>query len=192
MSRTDDTIAETRQQGSSDRRHLLGMLRRMVIKVTDGAFWQTLGLLLLDGVTPETVQAEVWPGIGFYARPSPSVNAEAIVGFVGGAQNPAILATRDEDTRKRVAKIDQNETMMFNTGAVVLVDKNNHVHIRLANGTTKRLAFNDDLNDLRSFVSDQFTAPGHTHAVAGAATTAVTPTTTPPTAYSGTDVIRGQ
>lgn len=194
MSSSDSTIEETRAENSVDRRNALGMLGRMAVRVTSGPFWQGVGALVFG--IPEKRQGEVFSGVGFYSRPAPGVNAEAIFGYPYGPENPVIIATRDEDTRKRVAKINQDETIAYNTVAALLVDKDGHIHAKLHNGTTKRLAFADDLNNLRGFVKQQFFGAGHVHQVTGAATTATTPVVVPvplpATDYDGTDVLRGQ
>lgn len=193
MSRIIDSIADTREQIGSKNRSVLGMLRRMVVSVTSGTIWQVVGLTLLDGITKETQPVEVFSGIGFYSRPSPGANTEAIVGHVGGRENPAIIALRDEDTRRKIAKIEQNETAMYNTLAILLVDKDGHMHARFPNGTTKRLAFVDDLNALRGFVAAQFSGAGHVHAAPGGPTTSTVPVGAPPsTSYDGTEVLRSQ
>lgn len=138
MSTSNDTVDEARHQTSTENRNALGMLRRMAITVTRRPFWQAVGVLLLDGVTREAPNAEVFSGIGFYSRPAPGVRAEAIIGHVGGPENPVILATRDEDTRRRVAQLDQDETAIYNTLATVVVKKTGTVEIRLAAGVAQK------------------------------------------------------
>lgn len=195
MSRSDDTIEETRAQGSVDRRHMLGMLRRMTLRVTSTGFWQVAGALLSDGVTREARLAEVFSGIGFYSRPKPGANAESVVGFVGGAENPCIIATREEDTRKRVAAIDQDETATFNTKAILHITKAGKVLAYLAGHVADAvgLAKASELNDLRAFVAAQFTDAGHVHGVSGASTNSTAPVGVPPsTDYPGTSVLNGQ
>jgi phage gp45-like len=137
-SSTDDVI-DAREQTGTKNRHILNMLRRVAITVTRRPFWSTVGVLLLDGFTKETRDIEVFSGIGFYSRPAPGVRAEAIVAHVGSAENPAIIATRDEDTRKSVAKdVDQDETTIYNTKAIVHVKKNTTIELRAANGVAQK------------------------------------------------------
>lgn len=137
MSRSDDTTADYRRATGTENRAALNMLRRLVVKVTSGTFWQMVGMILLDQVTKETPQAEVFSGVGFYARPAPGANAEAIVGAIGGAENPVIIATRDEGLRKKMAQLDQNETAIYNSLATVVIKKTGIVEIRLGAGVAQ-------------------------------------------------------
>lgn len=196
MSRTDDTTADHRAQVGKANRDNLNMLRRMVVRVTSKPFWQAVGVLLLDGVTRETAQAEVFSGIGFYSRPKAGANAEAVIANLGGAvENGVIVATRDEDTRKRVAQIEQDETMAYNTTAVLHITKASKVLAYLAGHIADAvgLAKVSELNDLRAFVAAQFSGVGHSHAAPGGATTGTTPVgSVPSTNYVGTTVLKGQ
>lgn len=181
-SKTNDTTEESRGQVSTDRRDLLGTLRRMAITVTSRSFWQVIGVLLLDGKR-ETVDAEVFSGIGFYARPAPGANTEAIIGNVGGAQNPAILATRDEDTRKRVAVLDQDETAMYNTLAITKCTKTGHIEARSPGGTATRLPTFADFEAFRASFNT------HTHTETGTVTGAPLISAAAPT---GTTVFKAE
>lgn len=193
MSRSDDTIADNREQIGTKNRDVLGMIRRMRIGVTGKTFWQAVGLLLLDGVTRETLPVEVFPGIGFFARPAVGANAECIVAHAGGRSNPAIVATRDEGTRRKMAAIDNDETAMFNTLVGVYATKGGKIEARTAAGPAVELAKASELNDLRAFVADQFSAIGHSHASpAGPTTSTVAIGTVPTTDYPGTEVLKGE
>lgn len=195
MSTTDGTIRDFRNDVSPDRRHVLGSLRRMAVRLTSSAFWKVVGHLLLDG-TEEVRDVEVFSGIGFYARPKKGNRAEALVVFPGGAANPIAVATRDEDSRKIAASIDNDETAMFNTQCGVYATNGGKIEAREPDGTAVELAKASELNNLRAFVMQQFSGAGHVHAVSGAATTAVTPVVLPvplpSTDYPGTDVLKGQ
>lgn len=129
---TDYTVKDFRDQTSPEVRDWRGMIRRVAISLTTGATWQVIGHLLLDGVTRETRPAEVFSGIGFFGRPPAGANAEGVLAFVGGAANPQLIATRDEDTRKKVANIDQNETAMFNSLAIATAKKDGTFEVRAA------------------------------------------------------------
>ena len=86
-------------------RATLGMIRRMAIKVTSKALWQVIGHRMLDS-SRETRDAEVFYGIGIWARPKSSEKAEAIVAFLGGgAGSPVIVATRNEDARRAIEAV---------------------------------------------------------------------------------------
>jgi phage gp45-like len=198
MSEADQTIEEARQQFSHGARIILNMVRRMAVTVTSRPFWQVVGNLLLDNVTKETRNAEPFTGIGFYSRPAANSNPEAIVVNIGGAaENPVIIATRDEKTRAKFANINQDETIVFNSRVSVLLTKDDKVAITAHNITGLRnLAFQDELNDLRFWVMEQFSGPGHTHTLSsGGVTTSVSPhdpVAAPTDDYPGTTVLHTQ
>lgn len=129
-SSSSNTSKDWRDFTSTEAFRLAGMVRRMAVKITNivknaGAapstsFWQLLGHLLLDNTTQETADAEVFSGVGFYARPPADANAEAIVAFPGGPSNPCVVASRDEATRKKVAGAAlQDETFVFNSQVAI-------------------------------------------------------------------------
>lgn len=193
MSRSDDTTEDSRHQFGTERRSMIGMLRRLVVGVTSGPFWQGIGVLLIDSASKETLRAENFSGIGFYARPAPGANAEMIVGMLGGAENPAILATRDEATRRKFANIDADETMAYNTKVGVRMSKDSKILACSHGGAPVELAKASELNDLRAFVVAQFSGAGHVHGVAGASTNSTAPVGSPPSSsYPGTDVLKGE
>lgn len=193
---TDYTTKDFRDQTSPETRDWRGMIRRVAISLTSAGTWQVIGHLLLDGKTREVRNAEVFGGVGFHARPPAGANAEGIVAFVGGAANPHLIATRDEDTRKKVANIEQDETMAYNTQVGVKMTKDGKIAACAHGATPVGLALESELNDLRAFIMQQFSGSGHVHAVSGGATTATTPVVlpvvAPTTDYPGTDVLRGQ
>lgn len=172
MSKTDDTTRERRDQTSTAERERLGAIRRMAVNLTSGSFWRVLGHLLFGNVR-EQHDAEVFSGIGFYARPKAGANAEAIVAFVGGASNPIIIATRDEDARKAIAQLDDDSTAMFNTATIIVIKPDGTVEIRTAAGVAHPLPTLDEFN-------------AHTHPAPGGATSA------PTTPATGTAVLKAQ
>ncbi len=189
MSRSDDTIADNRAQIGTKNRDTLGMIRRMVVTVTSGPFWQAVGLLLLDGATKETLPTEVFPGIGFFARPAPGANAEAIVVHAGGRSNPAIVATRDEATRKKMASIGQDETAAFNTKCGVYWKKDGTIEARSAAGTAVKLPTMADYEALRAAFN------AHVHATAGTgapSTPTPVPSVIPVATPTGTVVLKAE
>jgi len=137
VSRTDDTIEDRVHARGLEYRGSMNMLRRFGVTVTGDVMWQLVGVILLDQTTKETPSAEVFSGIGFYSRPAPGANAEAITAAVGGAENQVIVATRDEDLRRRMAKLDQDETAIYNTKATVVIKKTGIVEIRLGAGVAE-------------------------------------------------------
>lgn len=190
MSNTDNTTKEWRDETSPERRDAMGLIRRMAIRLTEGPIWQALGHLLIDGRTQESRGAEVFGVLGFYSRPIAGANAEVVLVNPGGAGNPIIIATRDEDLRKLVANLNQGETAMCNRATVILCKPNGTVEIRLPNGTAAALATKVDIDALKSW------AASHTHVVAGvtagaASVTTATPLPTAPVA-AGTTVLKAQ
>lgn len=190
MSSTDNTTREWREETSSERRGALGMIRRMAARLTEGAFWQIVGHLLLDNRTPETRDAEVFGTLGFYSRPKAGANAEVMVVFPGGSANPVIVGTRDEELRATIANLAQGETAMCNRAVIVICKSNGTVEIRLPGGTALPLPKLAELADVVSKFNS------HTHVVSGvtAGGAAVTSAVPVPlaTAPSGTAVLKAQ
>lgn len=125
---------------------LKGAIRRMAITLTTKALWQLAGFRQADGTT-ETRMAEVFSGIGFYARPPSSGSPEAVVTMLGAdSASPVVVATRDEATRAAVAGgLAADETMVFTSQAVVYVKADGTIEIRSHNGSAQSLATNADL-----------------------------------------------
>ena len=142
-----------------------GALRRMAITVTAKALWQLTGFKQPDG-TIETMKAEPFTGIGLAARPPNGGRPEAIVVMVGGASSPMIIAVRDEKTRAAIAgALGVDETMLFNSKAVVYVKADGSIEARSAGGAAHALATKADIDALAAYVDKQFSSPGHTHTV---------------------------
>lgn len=152
-SNTDNTTREWRDEISTERRSAAGMVRRMAAKLTEGPLWQAIGHLLLDSRTREARDAEVFGTLGFYSRPIANANAEVIVVFPGGAPNPVIIATRDEDLRKLVANLNQGETAMCNRATIILCKPDGTVEVRAPTGVAAPLATKADLTTLKSAIS---------------------------------------
>lgn len=179
------------KQTSADFRSLRGAIRRLVVTLTEGARWQMLGRQA--GSDQETIDVEVFGGIGYHARPRASGGSpESVVVSVGGNRSAVAVATRDEQTRQSVVgSLEPDETAMHNSNAVVWIKANGTIEIRSANGVAVPLALKSDIEALRtSFI-------GHTHpvtttgnAAAQAGTAAVT--TTVPPAVAGTIAIKGE
>lgn len=131
------------------RRKMAGMVRRMVVKLSDGGVWQVAGHLLFEGQR-EAPPAENYPGIGFAARPPAGTSAEAIVVQVGGANQPAIVGLRDEATRAKVSAIVADEAVVYNSVARVYVKADGTIEIRSHAGAAVLLATKQDLIDLRT------------------------------------------
>jgi len=165
------------QESSSRWRNLAGMIRRMRVKFSEGTLWQ------LAGIPKEDPRAEVFPGIGIYARPPKSGSPEVIVVQIGGAKSFAVAALRDEVTRQAVAGgVGVGETMIYTDKVVVFLRANNTVEIRSAGGVALPLATKADVALLATFVNGLF--------VGGVGSAVIPPGTVPqPT---GTTVLRAE
>jgi phage gp45-like len=159
-------------------RALGGLVRRMAVDLTSKALWRVLGFLLPDG-RREGVQVEVFPGIGFYARPPAGGKPEAIVVNVGGAEHPVIVATRDEATRAAaVADVAADEAAIYNSESRLHLKADGTLEARTHAGAAVAVARQDELLALRNYVYNQFKATGgHTHVVSGLGTTTITAST---------------
>lgn len=185
-SHTTNTTKDWRDFTSTEARKLAGLARRVAVRLTDGAFWQTVGHLLLDNTTQETADAEVFSGIGFYARPPAGANAEAIQIHPGGPGNPVIVATRDEATRKKVAGFAlQDETFVYNSQVAIRLTSGGLIQAFLVGGPTPvPLALKSDVDAVVSAFN------GHTHLETGATTNPVIPAQRAPSP-TGSSVLRG-
>lgn len=160
MSGTRGEAQDQRAALSEIARDAAGRIRRFVLGVTSRALWQIIGHTLLDG-TVETENAEVFTGIGFYARPpSSGGNPEAIVVYPGGAGNPVIVAARDEKTRQAVAQLEADETAVFTSKAMIAIKADGTVEIRTVDGTAAALATKNDLAVLRQAATTAVIAVG--------------------------------
>lgn len=178
-------------------RDLRGLVRRMIVRFTDGVLWQLTGHRFADHT--ETVEAEVFSGIGFYSRPrAGSKTAEAILERIGDAQHVVVVATRDEELRalwKAILDANPDLAAMFNSLAGVIV-KGATVEARTIEGEAKSLAFAEKLQAL----ADDFYA--HVHAASGAPTTKPIPDFDPISdpvpdpmtspGFDGTEVLKGE
>jgi hypothetical protein len=188
-------------------RQRTGMIRRFAIKVTSRVLWQLLGYKI-DALV-ETLQAEPFTGIGFYARPPRDGRPEAIAVNVGGTGSPAIVATRDERTRARmVPNMEEGEAAMYGDRTIVWA-RQNTIEARLADGTAVPLATLEDVRALWEWLSNLVLpvqtqgSPAVHSGFAGppppvpvifppAPTAPVGQTSPPPPEPTGTTVLRGQ
>lgn len=172
---------------SGFRRQIAGMARRMVVTLSSGPAWQVLGHTTF-GTTREAPNVEAYQGIGFASRPAAGTSsAEAIVLNVGGPNNPAIVATRDEALRSASAgDLEDDEAAVFNTTARVRVRKDGTIEIASISGllveptirgTTYRAAEDTMLTAVSAAVALIASIPGLTApqiAIVTAATAAIT------------------
>jgi len=178
------TVEEHARVTSPTLRRFAGAIRRMAITVTAKALWQVIGHRTLEG-TDETAFAEVFSGVGFYARPPRNGKPEAIVVHVGGAKHPVVVGTRDEKTRAAVASIGEDEAIVFSSGAVVHVRSNGIVEVRKPGGQAVALATKADVEALRDYVAGIKLPVDTNTGTAG-------PPVTPPSSPAGTTVLRAQ
>jgi phage gp45-like len=137
---------------SPDTRNTLGMIRRVLVNLTDGALWRIIGHRLLEG--REARDVEVFPGIGIFARPAKGGSPEAIVANPGGgAASGVIVAMRDEATRKKVADLKSDETTAYNSLSRVHIVDDGTVEIRSHAGVARRLMTYEDGRALVSAIA---------------------------------------
>ncbi|MCA9678840.1 MAG: phage baseplate assembly protein [Myxococcales bacterium] len=152
-------------------RSIRGALRRVVVDLTTKAAWRVLGYLV-DG-DQESFRAEVFSGIGFWARPPADGRPEAIVANVGGYEHPVIIATRDQKTRAAIAELEADETAIFTSTATVVIKADGTVEVRSATGTAVPLALLSDLAALKSAIEGWTPAPNDGGAALQTALTAL-------------------
>src|SRR5688572_29787082 len=149
--KTGPSIEELTRVTDPELRRSVGSIRRFAIKVTERVLWQLLGYKI--GTVVETHQAEPFTGIGFYSRPPADGRPEAITVNVGGANSPAIVATRDERTRARMAgNLADGESAMYGSGTIVVTGEST-IEARSENGTAVALATLDDVRRIWEWLS---------------------------------------
>lgn len=122
-------------------RWVRSLLRKMSVRTSVGGLWGLLGYddELDDGVP-------LFPGIGFFSRPSASSDAEVVVVKIGGSHDhPVIVATRDEDTR---VELDEDETAIFNSTSIVKIKADGTIEIGSRGGTAVPLALKSDVQEV--------------------------------------------
>lgn len=132
---------------------LAGMVRRWVITLTNEVLWQLTGFELPDGnggTFKEVRQAEVFSGIGFFSRPPRDGSPEAITAAIHGDANAlAIVGTRDEATRAKVAgDLAEDETATFNSQSILAHRANGTIEARSADGSAGPLSPHADMQAL--------------------------------------------
>lgn len=171
--RTDDDHA--RETGPTWRM-LKGIVRRVLVTLAgSGPSWQVLGVRSRTG-GDEIFEAELFPGVGIFARGSSST--EAVVVNASGSKVPMIVATRDEETRKKVAsQVGEGETAIFNGAGIVILKSDGTIHVRSHGGSALAIPTMADYNALKSWLAV------HTHigvttgaGVTGAPSAPVVPT----------------
>jgi phage gp45-like len=181
---------ELANQGWPLERFVRGMIRRMAVTLTTGVLWQVRGYKGGANATggDETPNYEPFTGIGFYSTPPSSGKPEAIVTHYGSTKTGAIVALRDEATRKVGAgDLAQGETCVYNDQARVIVKANGAVEIRLHGGVAVALATYADVKAVRDALD------GHAHTyLPGTGTAALTTLNPAVPAPVGTSVLKAQ
>lgn len=188
---TRQTIEHLRQRTSQVYLRLRGLARRVVLSLTNNdGIWQALGYRGVDELGEdaegEKFVAEVFPGLGFYARPKRGAKPEAVIIHIGAESNhPVIIATRDKAAQ---VVLNEDETAVFNSQSVVLIKADGTVEVRDRSGVAVPLALKADVDALRTWLAT------HTHSgvTTGTGSSAVpVQAGTLPNA-AGTSKLRGQ
>lgn len=192
---SEDFATET----SARLRRLDGMIRRLEFLIVDGSRWQVRGQRATAQTQggDEVFYSTPFAGFGFYATPPASGSPEVVVASVGGPKTTVVIAARDEATRLLVAGAiaDQGSTCVYNDKAMILINPDGAVEIRLINGVAIPLATKADIDALASW------SKAHVHLAPGGLTPAITtgPVIAPtgavpdvPPAAAGTSVLKAQ
>jgi hypothetical protein len=155
------TAADFAEMIGAFRREFAGAIRRMVISRASGGIWQLAGHVLFDVTRRETREVELYPGIGTYSEPPSTGSPEAIAVQVGGPNNPAIVATRDEATRQKIADVAGagDQFVGYNSQARVWVKPDGTIEARAHAGVAVALATKADLDALRNYIANTMTLP---------------------------------
>jgi hypothetical protein len=165
-SATRNGPGEWADTNSPARREVFGAIRRMAITLTSRALWQLIGHDLPDG-RKEARPANVFSGIGFFARPKATDRAEAIVLFPGaGAGHPAIVAMRNEDARKIIeaalnagAGLAEGETVAYGAAALLHFKADGTLEARTPGGVAVELALKTDVSKIETAIAGATITP---------------------------------
>lgn len=151
-------------------RVLGGAIRRMVISLSSEVLWQVTGHQLLDNTT-ETYDAEPFTGVGFYSRPHDTAGTPEAIVAGASTENPTIIATRDEATRKAmIGDAPSDMAAMFNTLAMVYIKPDGTIWACAKGATPQRLMLLSEGQAMHAAMS------GHTHPAGDGTTHLVAPT----------------
>lgn len=154
------SVQSLRDRSRGAGRDLRNAIRRFTLAATSGVLWFLDGFEDADG-NVEREEAEVFPGIGFYARPKNPARAEAVVTKVGGESgHPAIVAMRDQDTLAAAqlgGSVGEDESMLFTSLARVYVKADGTIEARTHAGIAVALAKADHKHDLPNLSSGSYT-----------------------------------
>jgi hypothetical protein len=123
------TVTSSRARRDRSTSIVGALIRRMQLVASSAVQWSLQGFLDEDG-SVEAEEAEVFPGVGVFARPKSGDNAEAIVLKVGGASGHAVIvATRNQDGIKRIGSLGEDETIIFTSTTAVKITASGQVLI---------------------------------------------------------------
>ncbi len=150
---------------SPENRSTHGAIRRMAIRLTRTVLWQLAGYRNADK-TGETVDAEPFTGIGFYARPKASDKAEAVLVQVGDSRHTVVVACRNEEARRAVVNalnggsgLAEDETCVYCRAALMHFKSDGTMEARTPGGLAKLLALHQDMIDLKTAFSNWVVVP---------------------------------
>lgn len=173
------------------------LVRRFTIRATLKGVARLLGYKDDEG-NQEEDEADVFPGVGFWARPVDG-RGEAIRLLLAHGHS-VVVATRDERTRTALeahVQLAPGETAIFSGAAVVVCRKDGTIEARSWAGTAVPLATLADLQELRDWIAARFDPlSGHTHSASGSGPPAPPPPPNPtnlvPPHPTGTTKLRGE
>jgi hypothetical protein len=156
---------DLRQRASESVLALANLARRVVFGATSGGQWTIRGYETDDDIEgSDDDPADVFGGIGIYAKPASEDDAEGVLINIGGkADHPTIAAVRNEDARKRYVDefgdISAGEIAIFNSsgksrviieagGDIVLeAESGKEIFVRSPGGSTDQLVTKTDFQN---------------------------------------------
>jgi hypothetical protein len=110
------------------------MARRLTVMRSDDVKWQVRGVRGGSG-GDEVFDAEPFTGIGWYARAPADGTPESVMLSLGGTKHPALIAQRDEETRRKSASdLDEGEGAGFNAVVRIVFRKDGTIELGLVSG----------------------------------------------------------
>jgi hypothetical protein len=141
---TGPSIKELAERTDKVLIQLRGLARRMAVTVTTQAAAWALEGVRVSATNVERVTAELFSGIGFYARPAANGKPEAAMLNIGSAKHPVIVATRDLGALKAIAQTigggpAAGETIVFAAagGAVLYLKADGSIEARAGAGEAR-------------------------------------------------------
>lgn len=181
------TTTDHRDDTGVAMRILRGLVRRVTVAIAESSIWQLEGFRDVG----EAFMAEVFQGVGIWARPATGAPTEAVVVNVGGdADAPIAIALRDMETQSIVADAEPDTTVTYNSVVGVRHLPDGTIEARSHGGTAGRLMTLDDGLAMHAWILE------HVYplvlAAAAAAMPPVIPPPGPPGAPTGTTVLKGE